>query len=290
MAGFLWVFKRFSGFSAIFEVLSYNYGRILNYKVTKMKKKGLIILAAIICVIGGAKVASAVINPVVERDKTCRESWGGSYSSNKCVMPIGVEGQVQPIADKCTEMGGTFSRPSQSSGQCVWNDASNSGANNNNPVNIEDSNAASGSASGGATSDGSSGSSGSTGSTGSSDASSGASNGYVGDNKCTSILPGSWCGKGGIESIIQLVVDILTGLVVVAGTIGIIVCGIMWMTARDNESQVATAKRRIFEIAIGLVAWVLLSFIIGLILPNGKVTSSKGNDYNNIGYNKELGE
>ena len=85
---------------------------------------------------------------------------------------------------------------------------------------------------------------------------------------CTSILPSDWCnGEGGIMNIATLVVTILTGAVVVAGTIGIIFCGIIWMTARDNEAQVAKAKKRMFDIVVGLVAWVLLALIINLLIP-----------------------
>jgi hypothetical protein len=39
------------------------------------------------------------------------------------------------------------------------------------------------------------------------------------------------------------------------------------MTARDNEAQVAKAKRRMLEIVIGIVAWVLLALIGNLFIP-----------------------
>ena len=90
----------------------------------------------------------------------------------------------------------------------------------------------------------------------------------VKEGDCTSILPGDWCnGEGGIMNIVTLVVTILTGAVVVAGTIGIIICGVMWMTARDNEAQVAKAKKRMLDIVIGLVVWVLLALLANLFIP-----------------------
>lgn len=103
----------------------------------------------------------------------------------------------------------------------------------------------------------------------------------VSKGQCTSILPGGWCdGKDGIGSIINMIVSILTGAVVVAGTIGIIICGFLWMTARDNEAQVAMAKKRMLDIVIGIVAWVLLALIANLFIP--KTSSDIESD---MGYN-----
>ncbi len=95
---------------------------------------------------------------------------------------------------------------------------------------------------------------------------------------CTSILPPSWCNKdnpdslqeNGIVSMIKFIVSVMTGAVVVAGSIGIVVCGIMWMTARENETQVATAKRRLLEIVIGIIAWALISVLINFFIPQSE--------------------
>ena len=101
----------------------------------------------------------------------------------------------------------------------------------------------------------------------------------VDEGECTSIFPNSWCtGGNGIASVINLIVTILTGAVVVAGTIGIIICGFLWMTARDNEAQVAKAKKRMIDIVIGIVAWILLALIANLFIPKDstKIQSDAG--------------
>lgn len=93
------------------------------------------------------------------------------------------------------------------------------------------------------------------------------------EGSCSSILPDSWCSKNddqGIREIIKLIINIMTGMVVVAGTIGVIFCGVMWMTARENEGQVATAKKRLFEIVIGVVAWVLIYALMNLLIPKSE--------------------
>ena len=102
----------------------------------------------------------------------------------------------------------------------------------------------------------------------------------VEEGACTSILPSSWCtnrDSSGIQSIVSLIITILTGGVVVAGTIGLIICGVMWMTARDNENQVATAKKRMMEIVIGIVAWVLIYALANLFIPKTSQDIEKGN-------------
>ena len=90
----------------------------------------------------------------------------------------------------------------------------------------------------------------------------------VNEGKCTSILPNAWCeGDDGIQQIIRLIIAILTGSIVVAGTIGLVICGVLWMTARENEQQVTTAKKRMLDIVIGVVAWVLLALLANLFIP-----------------------
>lgn len=84
-----------------------------------------------------------------------------------------------------------------------------------------------------------------------------------------------FCPGGGkdIMDLPNLIINILTAGVIVAATIGIIICGYTVLTARDDTSKVEKAKRRLFEIVIGLVAWVLGAALIRFILPNADTTS-----------------
>ena len=95
------------------------------------------------------------------------------------------------------------------------------------------------------------------------------------EGACATILS-AWCSKGdtdgeGIKNLIKFVADILTGAVVVAGTVGLVICGVLWMTARENEAQVATAKRRMLDIVIGMVAWILVYALANLFIPKNEV-------------------
>ena len=90
------------------------------------------------------------------------------------------------------------------------------------------------------------------------------------DGDCTSLLNGNkWC-NGDENTIIELlktIIQILTAGVVVLGTIGMIWCGFLILSARDNESQVAAAKKRLIDIVIGIVIFVLFDLAVNLLLP-----------------------
>lgn len=89
----------------------------------------------------------------------------------------------------------------------------------------------------------------------------------------TAILGENHCfrddGKGGgIIHILELVVDIMTVGIGVLGVIGIVIAGTQYLTAGDKEDQVKKAKRRIFEIVIGLAAYALIYAILKWLLPS----------------------
>ena len=71
----------------------------------------------------------------------------------------------------------------------------------------------------------------------------------------------------GIRCLLRLVVEILTYGVGIAGTLGVIICGIQYLTARDNEAQMTKAKNRIVEIVIGLLLYALMYVLLSWLLP-----------------------
>ena len=73
----------------------------------------------------------------------------------------------------------------------------------------------------------------------------------------------------GVFMILNLIIDILTFGIAIAATIGIAVSGITYLTAKDNEQQTTKAKRRIYEIVIGLVAYAVLYTALKFLLPGG---------------------
>lgn len=70
-----------------------------------------------------------------------------------------------------------------------------------------------------------------------------------------------------IISILDLIIDIMTVGIGILGVIGITVVGIQYLTAGGSEEKTRKAKRRMFEIVIGLVAYVLIYAFIKWLMP-----------------------
>lgn len=73
-------------------------------------------------------------------------------------------------------------------------------------------------------------------------------------------------GKGAIE-ILMMVIDIMTVGVGILGVIGISWAGLTYLTAGGSEEKTRIAKRRMYEIVIGLVAYVLIYAVLKWLLP-----------------------
>lgn len=81
----------------------------------------------------------------------------------------------------------------------------------------------------------------------------------------TTILPNDM----DIMGILKLVLNILVYGLGVAAVLGTVIAAIMYLTARDNEQQVAKAKTRLYEVVIGLVAWAVMWGLLQWLLPGG---------------------
>ncbi len=100
---------------------------------------------------------------------------------------------------------------------------------------------------------------------------------FAEENDCTTILTFVDCDGAdgaGIKQVIRLVVSIMAVGVAILAVIGMVICGVQIITSRDNEAQVAKARKRIVEIIIGLVAWELMSVLIQLLVPGGNLSDA----------------
>ena len=95
----------------------------------------------------------------------------------------------------------------------------------------------------------------------------------------TAILGSDHCydvgddGKAGILEILNDVIDFMTVGVGILGVIGITWAGLTYLTAGGREEKVRTAKRRMFEIVIGLAVYVLIYAILKWLLPEFGATT-----------------
>lgn len=88
----------------------------------------------------------------------------------------------------------------------------------------------------------------------------------------TNILGEGGCkcddGKGSsIKDVLNLVVDIMTIGIGILGVIGISIVGVQYLTAGGNEEKTRKAKRRMFEIIIGLAAYAVIYALLKFLLP-----------------------
>lgn len=75
-------------------------------------------------------------------------------------------------------------------------------------------------------------------------------------------------GKGcGVYTVLDLVFQIMTIGVGVLAVLGITISGITYLTAGGDVAKTTKAKRRIYEIVIGLVAYAALWAILTFLLP-----------------------
>ena len=193
------------------------------------------------------------------------KNMGGSWSSRGSA---GAEckGVKAQHSGTCSSYEGSYNGSS-----CVWSKFGSSSSSSSD----SGSSSGSSSSSGGGSGSGNSSSANSTGSTkqGGGDASetvhkeceSGAS---------TSILGGGGCmsddGKGSsIFTVLNIALQVLTWGIGIAGTFGIVISGIQYMTARDDPARMTKAKNRIIHIAIGLVAYAVMWAFLQWLLPGG---------------------
>ena len=83
----------------------------------------------------------------------------------------------------------------------------------------------------------------------------------------TSIIECEEGGDGGIYHLLALVLNIMTVAVGILAVVGISWAGIQYLTSGDSEERATKAKRRIYEIVIGVACYAVLSSAASFILP-----------------------
>ena len=76
-------------------------------------------------------------------------------------------------------------------------------------------------------------------------------------------------GEDGIFMVLNVILQVLTWGVGIAGTLGIVITGIQYMTAKDNAAQMEKAKHRLIQIVIGLAVYAVMWAFLQWLLPGG---------------------
>ena len=85
----------------------------------------------------------------------------------------------------------------------------------------------------------------------------------------TSVISCEGGGDSGIYHLLSIIVDFLTVGVGILAVIGLSVSGIQYIASSGNPERLSKAKRRIFEIVIGVVSFVALWSFSQWLLPSG---------------------
>ncbi len=75
----------------------------------------------------------------------------------------------------------------------------------------------------------------------------------------------------GIFMVLNVILNVFTWGVGIAGTVGIVICGIQYMTAKDDAAQMTKAKNRLIQIIIGLVVYAVMWAFLQWLLPGGVI-------------------
>lgn len=93
------------------------------------------------------------------------------------------------------------------------------------------------------------------------------------ESKCggvdTNLIECDNIGAGSIRSVLLIIINVLSIGVGIIGVIGISVAGIQYLTAGGDEQKTTKAKRRIYEIIIGVMVFALMWTGAQWLLPGG---------------------
>ena len=95
----------------------------------------------------------------------------------------------------------------------------------------------------------------------------------VEDKLSVSVLDCNQTDGSGIFCILNIALTVLTYGVGIAGTLGIVISGVQYLTARDSAEQMTKAKSRIVNIIIGLVLYAVMWAFLQWLIPGGILNS-----------------
>ncbi len=81
------------------------------------------------------------------------------------------------------------------------------------------------------------------------------------------------CDGGSIFKILALLIKILTAGIGVLAVLGITIAGIMYLTSSGDEARMAKAKKRIFQVVIGLLVYGVMFAVLQFLIPGGILQS-----------------
>ena len=90
-----------------------------------------------------------------------------------------------------------------------------------------------------------------------------------GDPQCVDVCGNATNCNLFVENYINPLVKVLTALVGISAVISIIVAGIQYSSSADDPGTVTKAKQRVFNVVIGLLAYIFLIALLNYLIPGG---------------------
>ena len=184
-------------------------------------------------------------------------SGGGSSSS--------ISDEIKRQREACEAKGGTYSASVSGgyvSGRCTVDGVENTILPDNGGGSNDDDGGSSGAG----------GENGSGGVTWNTDNSSAQATNPCGNGVMTNLFGGCVGGDSdgnGVFTVLNVILNVLTWGIGIAGTLGIVITGIQYMTAKDDVAQMAKAKNRLIQIVIGLAIYAVMWAFLQWLLPGG---------------------
>lgn len=88
--------------------------------------------------------------------------------------------------------------------------------------------------------------------------------------KDTTIIKVDCSGEGGgIWGILDMIITIMSAGVLIAAVGGLLYGAILWTTAADDAGKIKKAKEVMFNVVLGVVAFVLMYAFLQYLIPGG---------------------
>ena len=75
--------------------------------------------------------------------------------------------------------------------------------------------------------------------------------------------------NNGIWALLLIVINILTGLIVIAAIGGLVYAGILYTSSGGNADQTKKAMEFIRNVVIGIIAYAVMFAVLNFIIPGG---------------------
>ena len=83
-----------------------------------------------------------------------------------------------------------------------------------------------------------------------------------------------YCDGGAIYKILAECIEIITYAIGIAAVIGVIICGIKYITSAGNVARQTKARQRLYQIVVGILCYGIFFAFLEFLIPGGIINST----------------